>query len=126
MKAPALVFVYNADSGLFNSLTDIAHKIFSPQTYACRLCAITHSHLAMRGEWRAFIEGLRAECEFLHRDELASRYGVEDIALPAVFRRCDQGLRPCLDAERIGRCQDMAELKRLIRDHCMGGSKPCA
>jgi hypothetical protein len=126
MKAPALVFVYNADSGLFNTLTDMAHKIFSPQTYACRLCAITHSHFSMRGEWKAFIEGLGAECEFLHRDELASRYGVEGIALPAVFRRCDQGLRPCLDAERIDRCQDMAELKRLIQSRCMGAADPHA
>ncbi len=25
---PALVFVYNADGGLFNSLADLAHKIF--------------------------------------------------------------------------------------------------
>lgn len=123
METPVLVFVYNADSGLFNTLTDIAHKIFSPQTYACRLCAITHSHLAMRGEWRAFIEGLGVECEFLHRDELARRYGVEGIALPAVLRRSGQGLRPCLDAERLNRCRDMAELKRLIRERCLGGSR---
>jgi len=27
-----LVFVYNADSGMFNTLTDIAHKVFSPKT----------------------------------------------------------------------------------------------
>jgi hypothetical protein len=37
----SLVFVYNADSGVFNTLSDIAHKIFSPETYACNLCALT-------------------------------------------------------------------------------------
>ncbi len=26
----ALVFVYNADSGVFNAVTDMAHKAFSP------------------------------------------------------------------------------------------------
>ena len=38
--APTLVFVYNADSGVFNALADAAHKIFSPRTYACNLCAL--------------------------------------------------------------------------------------
>ncbi len=27
-----LLFVYNADSGLFNTLGDIGHKLFSPNT----------------------------------------------------------------------------------------------
>lgn len=27
---PTLIFVYNADSGLFNTVTDIAHKVLSP------------------------------------------------------------------------------------------------
>ncbi len=124
METPVLVFVYNADSGLFNTLSDIAHKIFSPQTYACRLCAITHSPLSMRAEWKAFIEALEVECEFLHRDELAKRYGLENIALPVVLRRCGQDLTPCLDAERIHRCRDMAELKRLIGERCLGGVEP--
>ncbi len=31
--AKSIVFVYNADSGLFNALPDIAHKTFSPATY---------------------------------------------------------------------------------------------
>jgi hypothetical protein len=44
MKTKSLLFVYNADSGVFNLVTDIAHKIFSPQTYACQLCCITHGN----------------------------------------------------------------------------------
>jgi hypothetical protein len=37
-----LLFVYNADSGLFNSIAEAAHKIVSPQTYRCDLCRITY------------------------------------------------------------------------------------
>ncbi|MBC7930780.1 MAG: hypothetical protein H7Z38_09495, partial [Rubrivivax sp.] len=54
----ALVFVYNADSGLFNALTDIAHKAFSPATYQCNLCALTHSTFGMRKGWKRFLETL--------------------------------------------------------------------
>ena len=74
---PSLVFVYNADSGLFNTLTDIAHKIFSPDTYSCNLCMITHDNLSMRSEWKDFIEKLDIELEFLHRDLEAVLQGRE-------------------------------------------------
>ena len=49
---PTLIFVYNADSGLFNTLTDIAHKTFAPETYSCNLCAITFGTFGMRTEWK--------------------------------------------------------------------------
>ena len=84
---PTIVFVYNADSGLFNTLTDIAHKIFAPQTYECNLCAITYGNFGMRDEWQEFLASVDAELEFLHRDELAARYGITAAALPAVFRK---------------------------------------
>ncbi|MBU0498608.1 MAG: hypothetical protein KJ558_05035 [Gammaproteobacteria bacterium] len=65
MKAEApLLFVYNADSGLFNTLADIGHKIFSPGTYQCDLCALTHGYFQERIEWRAFVESLGVECRF--------------------------------------------------------------
>ena len=50
-----LLFVYNADSGLFNTLTDIAHKMLSPKTYTCNLCAITHGLFSEKEEWKEFI-----------------------------------------------------------------------
>jgi len=43
-----IVFVYNADGGLFNTLSNIVHKIFSPETYRCKLCSITYSVLGMK------------------------------------------------------------------------------
>jgi hypothetical protein len=54
----ARLFVYNADSGLFNLMSDIAHKVFAPATYPCNLCAFTHSPLGMRREWKSFLDSL--------------------------------------------------------------------
>lgn len=39
---PGPIFVCNADSGLFNTMADIGHKIFSAETHACSLCALVH------------------------------------------------------------------------------------
>lgn len=74
---PTLLFVYNADSGLFNTLADIAHKIFSPKTYACNLCALTHSPIGMRSDWKTFLADLRQPLEFLHRDEFQHQFGLK-------------------------------------------------
>ncbi|HEY3309553.1 MAG TPA: hypothetical protein VGJ93_13955 [Desulfuromonadaceae bacterium] len=113
---PELVFVYNADSGLFNTLTDIAHKLFSPQTYECNLCAITYGNFGIRTEWKDFLETLDCDLEFLHRDELARQYEVTEIALPAVFRKEAGRLVPWVTAKEINACASIEELKELIRN----------
>jgi hypothetical protein len=114
---PTLVFVYNADSGVFNTLADAAHKIFSPDTYACNLCALTHTTFGMRTEWKRFLEGLGVPLEFLHADELKSRYGLEGVPLPAVFEKKGGGtLRVLADADAINECRTLDDLKRLILD----------
>ncbi|HVF68657.1 MAG TPA: hypothetical protein VM914_13390 [Pyrinomonadaceae bacterium] len=116
VESHALVFVYNADSGVFNTLADAAHKIFSPETYACNLCALTHTAFGMRGEWRRFLEGLGVPLEFLHADELRSRYGLKDVELPAVFEKEGASLRLAVGADEINACGSLEELKRLILD----------
>jgi hypothetical protein len=109
-----LVFVYNADSGIFNTLTDIAHKIFAPETYSCNLCAITYGNFAVRAEWKEFIETLDVELEFLHRDELLEHYAVAGIELPAVFSKSGESLKLWLTAREINLCSSIQELKSLI------------
>jgi hypothetical protein len=110
----ALVFVYNAESGFFNTLADAAHKIIAPRTYACNLCALTHTSVRMRGEWRQFLEGLGRPLEFLHADELATRYGLKGVPLPAVFTRDGAGLRVLAGADSVNECRTLDELKRLV------------
>ncbi len=110
-----LIFVYNADSGLFNTLTDIAHKTFSPQTYQCQLCALTHSTFGMRKGWKQFLETLDVPLEFLHADELRQRYGVSGALLPAIFEKDGESVEIWLAAESINQCRTLDDLKQLIR-----------
>ncbi len=115
----ALVFVYNADSGLFNTMADIGHKIFSPETYACSLCNLTHGYFSEREDWRAFIEGLDIDCRFLHRDEFRRQYPEQgDTRLPAVFVLHDGQLSCCAPAGDITGCSDLGALQALIQRQC--------
>lgn len=119
-----LIFVYNADSGLFNALADWAHKILSPETYACRLCAVTYDNFGMRREWKQFVQSLGVPIEFLHRDELKQKYGVAAVPLPAVFAPDGRGLRVWLDAAAVNACRTLDELMELIRTRLAEDASP--
>ena len=113
---PALVFVYNAKGGLFNAAADIAHKIFSPQTYQCKLCALTYSTFGMRKDWEEFLASLERPLEFLHSDEVKNLYGISDLPLPAIFEKEGGQLKLLIDADSINRCSTIADLKQLVID----------
>jgi hypothetical protein len=111
---PALVFVYNADSGLFNALSDMAHKILAPETYQCNLCALTYSTFAQRKSWKRFLETLERPVEFLHADELKRSYNVSGVPLPAIFKKEGDRLELWIDAHSINNCRTIDDLQQLI------------
>ena len=113
-----LLFVYNADSGIFNTIADIGRKMTSPDTYTCQLCALTHGYFTVRREWKEFVETLDCECEFLHRDEFIERYGTTEVAFPAIFLKSNATLSLCLDTTDLNRCETLAALKELIKARC--------
>jgi hypothetical protein len=109
-----IIFVYNAGSGLLNALKDWAHKIVSPETYPCSLCALTYDNLGMRRPWREFIKELGYEVEFLHRDELAEQHGIEDVQLPAAFILQDEELKLWIRCEAMDALNSLDELQTLV------------
>ncbi|WP_457666067.1 hypothetical protein [Thiolapillus sp.] len=114
-----LLFVYNADSGAFNTLADMGHKLFSPQTYSCSLCAITHGVFREKTRWRQFVASLPVTCDFLHRDEFQKSHPERQDSFPAVFLVKGKKITPCLSAEQLKSCQDMQDLETLISSHCI-------
>ena len=114
-----LVFVYNADSGVFNTLTDIAHKLFSPETYQCNLCNLTHGYFQAREEWMTFLDDLDADIEFLHRDEYVRLNGSKeadlDLDLPAIFVKDQDELKLWIDKTIINKMSSTDDLMEMIR-----------
>jgi hypothetical protein len=105
-----LVFVYNADSGFFNLLADMAHKMVSPETYNCQLCMLTHGHVGMREQWKEYLESIDAELEFLHRDEFLKSYGQHSAALPALFLVRGGEAELFMSEAEINRCETLDAL----------------
>jgi hypothetical protein len=110
-----LVFVYNANSGFFNGLADLAHKTLSPDTYACHLCRLTYSPLGMRRGWKRFLSELDFDLEFLHRDELRTEDGMSNLALPAILLRRTGTISVLVDAPTLNRCETLQALQQCIQ-----------
>ena len=109
-SSDTIIFVYNADSGLFNLLSDMAHKVISPETYNCQLCMLTHGHLGMREQWHKYLETLDTKIEFLHRDEFIKKHPDHNAELPALFFSREGVTELFISATTIASCPTMEKL----------------
>ncbi|NEU08008.1 hypothetical protein GZH53_06755 [Flavihumibacter sp. R14] len=119
MNDPQLIFVYNANGSLFSRLTDFAHKIVSPSTYACTLCALTYGNFTVKEEWRSFIESLPLETVFMYRDQFELKYGHQG-DLPAVYLSTNQSVREVISRKEINYCKNLRQLKELVQANMEG------
>ncbi|MGY8885383.1 MAG: GTPase [Flavobacteriales bacterium] len=69
-----LLFVYNANSGKLSALLDGLHKMVSPSTYDCNLCAMTFGHFLEDPTWKEFREKSENEMKFYHKDEFLKQF----------------------------------------------------
>lgn len=110
-----LICVYNADGGVLNALRDMVHKIVSPATYPCSLCALTYGALTMRSEWRRTLERLGLPVLFLYRDEFREVLDQQDLELPAVLFGGEADPPPVLvSAAELDAMPDLGALIALI------------
>ena len=116
-KNSGLVFVYNADRGFFNLMADISHKMLSPTTYPCNLCALTHGAFSMRKEWREFLAKIKPPLTFMHRDEFRKEFKLED-DLPAIYIQDlrTEELRPFIAAATLKTLTGLEDLKQMISE----------
>ena len=117
MKPTNLIFVYNANSGPVNAMLDSLHKTFFPKTYHCKLCLVTYGSVAMRGEWRKFVQNLGIPVKFLHRDELSRKYKREDIELPVVLTENGKEVELVIASSELNSVQDLAGMIKLVEKH---------
>lgn len=103
-----LIFVYNANSGLMNTLIDIGHKAISPQTYECSLCGLTFGILSEHKQWKQFRENSDAEMEFLHRDEFEQKYK-HKFEYPIVLKQ-DNNLSIAVSHTELNKIKTLDEL----------------
>lgn len=111
VKMDTLIFVYNVDSGFFNTLKDTAHKTVSPATYACKLCQLSFGAVSMKRPWREYLQQLPFKKKFLHRNEFRQQYpDCRDVPLPAIFIQTAGACALIVSAEEINRQKTLTNL----------------
>ncbi|MFT7072507.1 MAG: hypothetical protein ACJA1Z_002558 [Patiriisocius sp.] len=117
--AMKLIFVYNANSGALNSLMGTAHKIISPETYSCNLCALTFGNFKENTTWAAFRESSNLELVFLHKDEFLKQYRSKWLPkydFPIILSQDNDGLYVFIDAKKLNALDDIEALIKTIED----------
>ncbi|MCM5661484.1 GTPase [Galbibacter mesophilus] len=117
MKFSKLIFVYNAKGGLWNEAVGAAHKILSPNTYACNLCKLTHGNFKEKEAWKSFRESSEVTMKFFHIEDFQKRYPeFSNTELPAVFSESKAGkVEAFLSSETINAIGSIEELMEVIR-----------
>lgn len=113
-----LIFIYNADSGLRNMIVDSAHKILSPDTYACSLCDITYGAFTENSVWKKFRKEMNLEMQFLHKDEFSKAYASKfghKFTFPIVLAESNSGLEVFIKTEELNGIENPEALIALIQ-----------
>jgi hypothetical protein len=108
-----LIFVYNADSGMLNTVKDISHKLFSPQTYDCFLCSLTHGTFREEPAWKSFRESSPTAMDFLHRNQFERRYDRRE-EYPVVMKETDS-MEVILSREQLAELSSLEELIQAVK-----------
>jgi len=108
-----LIFVYNADSGMLNTVKDISQKLFSPQTYDCFLCSLTHDTFKENSEWKAFRNNSETEMVFLHRDEFEKKYN-RKMEYPVILKEVDD-LETVISKDTLASYSSLSDLIQAVK-----------
>ena len=110
-----LIFIYNAKSGLVNEFLDFAHKIVSPSTYNCNLCALSHGNFSMKKKWSDYISSLPVRSTFTYKDKV-SEYGYNNIELPSIIFRNGSRSKVIISSEEINKLKKIDQLINILSD----------
>ena len=114
-----LIFIYNANSGTWNSVLDSAHKILKPESYSCKLCAVTYGLAGEKKAWKNYRKSSNFDMEFYHKDEFlntfASKYLLK-FDFPAVLYAENVDLQVLISAEEFNEISSVEKLIEIIEN----------
>tara|TARA_B000000460_G_scaffold14250_1_gene9850 strand:- start:406 stop:1254 length:849 start_codon:yes stop_codon:yes gene_type:complete len=115
-----LIFIYNSKSGFINEITDLAHKMISPETYPCDLYALTYDTFAMKQEWSNYIDHLPMKTVFMYKDKLTENV-MKNMELPAVFLLKNDSLINVLSEKEFNNIDDLegliSKIDQILEEH---------
>jgi len=106
----SLLFVYNAKSDYWSKKLDFAHKIISPTTYNCNLCALTHGNFGETEIWKDFRENSKIDMKFIHKDQFQKEYPQIEAIFPIIFKKEDTELSVFMNAATLSQINSVDDL----------------
>ncbi len=115
-----LLFVYNLDSGVLQSVHDYTTRRPDASGAAVHnLNTITHSPLGIKKEWKRFLKELRIPSRSMDRNEFITEFGHTTITFPVVLLKKGTELSVLLGAEELNRCRDLSDLIDLVNERIL-------
>lgn len=113
---PRLIFVYNAKGGILNKAIDAVHKIISPTTYRCELCALTHDTVGIKRQWDDFLARLEYEKAFYYKEEWEQATAYIEAPLPVALLQRNAAEEPevILSKKEMQQMKDLQELIEIL------------
>lgn len=114
-----LIFVYNANSGTWNSVLDSAHKFLKPETYSCKLCAVTHGLAGEKKAWKNYRKSSNIEMVFYHKDEFLSAFASKYLLkfdFPAILFAEIGDLQVLISAKEFNEISSVEKLIEIIEN----------
>ncbi|MDX2359769.1 MAG: GTPase [Crocinitomicaceae bacterium] len=111
-----LIFVYNAHTDPVSATVDYLHKVFSPKTYKCELCALTHHNLGQRSAWTQFKKESGAEMQFMYIKGFEKKFG-GNYTYPVVLEIKSDGLHQALNKNELADLNNVEGLIVAIKNY---------
>lgn len=105
-----IIMIYNAQSGLKNTIVDGLHKIFSPSTYPCDLCALTYGHFSEKSNWKKFRMRSNIQMSFYHIDEFEAKFGKLKYRHPIALLHQNKTFETLISPEEFKQFKNTEEL----------------
>jgi len=114
---PSLLFVYNLDSAVLQSLHDYSSSKTAPAGVdPSPLMTLTYSPLGIKKEWKRFLKELAVPSRSISRDEFVMEFGHLKVTFPVVLNQKGPALSILISTEEIQQCRDLSDLIALVRE----------
>ena len=112
-----LIFIYNAKSGLVKEMIDFAHKIVSPETYECNLCAISYNTFTKKKRWSDYINSLPIKSVFTYKNKVSSLdKELSNLEFPTILLRNGVELNEIISRNEINNINNINQLISLLNE----------
>lgn len=104
---------------MWSKSLDLAHKMLSPSTYNCDLCALTHGNFSEKKIWKNFKENSDVGFVFIYKDAFVKKYSnLDKYVFPIILELQDDNDPIILfDAQKLASIGSIEEfIKKLKKE----------